>query len=52
MIKKLEKLREALNNTVDIRNLCNTAILLISQQLDDLITQYYREQEGKSKDMK
>lgn len=47
--EKMEKLREALNNAVDIRDLCSDNILEVSQLLDDLIMEHYRNQERKRK---
>lgn len=42
LVEEINELREELNKQVENYNLDNEAILTLSQNLDDLITEYYK----------
>lgn len=45
----MEKIRDKLNEIADITDLCNKNLLIVSQLMDDMIMDFYREKSGKRK---
>lgn len=48
--EKMEKIRNKLNEITDTTDLCNEDLLIVSQLMDDMIMDFYRNRKEKGKE--
>ncbi len=48
--EKMEKIRDTLNEFTDTVDLCNEDLLIVSQLMDDMIMDFYRNRKEKGKE--